>query len=395
MMGMPALCLSCLALIAVLYTSLALALTLLGARRGPRRASRADGGALPGVSVLKPLHGLEPRLLENLRAVCRQDYPRFELVLGVERPDDPAVAVVQALRTEGGACPVRLSTRAAGGGENPKVRNLAGMLPLARYDVLLLTDADTSIDPDFLRDVVAPLEDPRVGAVTCLYQGVPADGALWTELLTAFVNGFFIPAVRVGSLGRKSAYGLGAAILVRRAVLDRLGGLDAFSDHLSDDFLLARGVERCGLRVALGRPLVRTSVAEASLGEAWDHLVRWMHASRVARPWGFTLSVVMYPVALSALALLFGAGAVGGLLLGLGFLLRLALLWRQDRGILPVARLPLWAVAVDLLACAAWAKSVVTRDVRWHGRRYRLGPGGRMRLHQPGPPVGGASARRR
>lgn len=381
--------LSALTLFALCYT--ALAWTLTWRRRPPMRAPGATS-PWPGVTILKPLHGLEPDLRANLSSFCRQDYPACELVLGVERADDPALPTALAVQAENPQVQVRISRCAAGPGQNPKVRNLGGMLPLARHDILLLTDADTSVDPDFLRQVVEPLGDPAVGAVTCLYRGVPGNRGLCTHLLTAFVNGWFIPAVRVGSLGRRSAYGLGAAIAVRRSAFEAIGGLAALQDHLSDDFVLARRVEDLGYRVALGRPIVRTTLLEPSFRDFWHHLVRWMHASRVARPWGFAFSFLMYPVGLSVLALAAGAGSVGLVLLGLGYALRLALLARGNGRQLPLWQLPLLALPVDLLCFAAWAAAIATRDVRWHGRRYRLGPDGRMRLrpHQKGPRREGA-----
>lgn len=375
------------------YLLLALGLSL--ADRRPSAKGMGGGDAsLPPVTVLKPLHGPEPELDARLETFFRQDYPRWQVVFGVESPDDGALAAVERLRRRYPRVPVAVSSCAPAVGGNPKMNNLAAMLPLAEHAVLVLSDADVAVGPDYLRLVVAALAGPGVGAATCLYRAAPADAALASRAMAAFLNAFFIPSVRVGTWGRASAYGLGATLALGRDTLERLGGLSAAADHLADDFALGRAVERLGLRVAFAPAAVVTHVAEADAAALWHHLVRWMHATRTSRPWGYAGSIVTYPLVLSLLA-----AAVGGARPALALAV-LAVAGRWALGALhtPAGERtpgPLLAAAVEIAAGAAWAAALVGRRLRWRGRAYRVGPGGRLSPLAAAPSPTERRARRR
>jgi ceramide glucosyltransferase len=358
------------------YLLLALALSL--AERRPAGGGRApEEGPWPPVTVLKPLHGPEPDLDARLETFFRQDYPRWQVVFGVESPDDAALAAVERVRRRHPDVPVAVSHRALPVGGNPKMNNLAAMLPLAEHAVLVLSDADVAVAPDYLRRVAAALGRPGVGAATCLYRAAPADAGLMSRAMAAFLNACFLPSVRVGTWRRRSAYGLGATLALRRDTLERLGGLSPATDHLADDFALGRAVEGLGLRVAFAPADVVTHVAEGDAAALWRHLVRWMHATRVSRPWGYAGSIVTYPLVLSLLAAAAGGAPPALALAALAVAGRWALAAvHTPRGKRPPG--PLLAAAVEIAAGAAWAAALVGRRLSWRGRAYRVGPGGRL-----------------
>src|SRR3984893_6723804 len=130
--------------------------------------------ALPPVSILKPLKGTDPDIYESFRSHCLQDYPEYEIIFGVSDPDDPAVASVEQLRREFAGCAIRVVVCPNQLGPNVKVSKLEQMLQAASYQHLLVNDSDIRVERDYLRRVVAPLMNERVGMVTCLYRGVAA-----------------------------------------------------------------------------------------------------------------------------------------------------------------------------------------------------------------------------
>jgi ceramide glucosyltransferase len=342
------------------------------------RLAIAPEGPWPAVSVLKPLHGVEPHLWDNLLTFVNQDYPGpVEWVFGVATPADPAVAVVRALQRQFPALDIRLSTKAVALGANPKVNNLAGMLPLSRHPVLVLSDADIAVPAHYLKTVVAPLRTPDVGGVTCLYRGRAVLDNFWSRLLAAYINGWFLPSVLVALLGRPNAYGLGATIAVRRDALIRVGGLPAIANHLADDFRLAQLLQAHGFSVRLAPLVVNTGAAEPSWSALMRHLVRWARTTRAARPWGFAFSFLTYPIVLAVAALAVnGVNTVSGSLV----VAAVALRWTLYRLGAAQHERPLAAIGIVLvtewLAFAVYVAALARTRVEWRGRSYAVSRAG-------------------
>ncbi len=215
----------------------------------------------PAISILKPLHGAEPGLYENLRSFAEQDYPARQIVLGVTDPQDGAIEVAQALVHEFPGDDVVLVIERRMRGSNGKVSNLENMLPAARHDIFVLADSDMRVDRGYLATVTAPLNDPRVGIVTCLYKAVPTRG-IWSELGAMHINFGFFPGAVVGEALGVGRGCFGATIALRRQTLEHIGGFARVRDELADDHRLGDAVRSAGLTVVLSRYVVEARVAE-------------------------------------------------------------------------------------------------------------------------------------
>ncbi|MFP3563237.1 bacteriohopanetetrol glucosamine biosynthesis glycosyltransferase HpnI [Paraburkholderia sp. SIMBA_030] len=270
----------------------------------------------PAVSVLKPLCGAEPRLYENLATFCEQTHPCFQLLFGVSSPGDPAIAVVRRLQAAYPQVDIQLAVDASVHGSNLKVSNLINMAGMARHDIIVIADSDIAVEPDYLATVSAPLADPEVGVVTCLYraQGV---GGFWPRVGALFINEWFAPSVRVAHAGGSRRFGFGATLVLRCATLARIGGFAAIKDSLADDYWLAEHVRALGLRTVLSEVMVATDVIEPTFATLWQRETRWLRTIRSVNPFGFASLFITFTtpwvLAGALLALYFQVGAEAGL----------------------------------------------------------------------------------
>lgn len=340
-----------------------------------RLGAPPDPGPRPPVTVLKPLHGDEPLLEDALASFCAQDYPVFQLVFGVQDPFDPALPVLDRLRARFPHVDMAVVVDATPHGANRKIANLINMLPRARHGVLVIADSDIHAAPDYLDSLVAGLAAPDVGLVTTLYAGLPASGTLVGRLGAAHINHSFLPgALMARGLGRQDC--LGATMALTRDLLDRIGGLEALSNHLADDAMLGRLVQAQGLRVALARTVPATTVAETRLLALLQHELRWARTIRSLAPIGFVLSSSQYPLFWAALALVPALALGGAAWCGLAFLavwaVRAAQVRGVDRALGVASRLPLWSLPLrDALSIFVMLASYRTDQVIWRGQTLR------------------------
>jgi ceramide glucosyltransferase len=244
------------------------------------------GATLMPVTVLKPLCGAEPGLYENLRSFCKQDYPQFQIVFGLRDPTDPALAVARRLRREFPGCHIDIVVSPRLHGGNRKVSNLVNMLERADHRLLVMADSDAIVGRDYLRAVTAPLHDPGVGLVTCIYRDVPT-GELWSRLGAMYINEWYIPSVLLAWFFGHEGYASGQTLCIRRDTLQAIGSLRAIAGHLADDYKLGELVRARGGRIVLSRYLPRTEHAESSFGALQRHEVRWMRTLKILRPRSF------------------------------------------------------------------------------------------------------------
>jgi ceramide glucosyltransferase len=332
----------------------------------------------PGVSVLKPLHGAEPGLYQNLRSFAEQLYPSVQIVLGVNDARDGALAVARALICDLPGCDIALVVDPRARGSNLKVANLENMLEAARHDIFVLADSDMRVDQGYLAAVTAPLHDPLNGIVTCLYKGVPTGGK-WSELGALHINFGFLPSALVAeSLGMGGGC-FGATIALRRETLERIGGFAGLRDELADDHRIGDEVRSLGLAVELSPYIVETSVSETSFAGLWRHELRWARTVRTMAPAGFAGSVLAHPVAIAVL----GAAVTGfGLTSCIFLAISCALRWASARTIAMALGLPPakpWLLPVrDGLSFAVFVASFFGRTVFWRDQTFHVEASGRM-----------------
>jgi ceramide glucosyltransferase len=330
------------------------------------------------VSVLKPLHGAEKGLYENLRSFVEQDYPALQIVLGVSDPRDGALPAARALIGDLPACDIELVVDPRASGSNRKVANLENMLEVARHDILVLADSDMRVDRGYLAAVTAPLHDPSTGLVTCLYKGVPASGG-WSELGAMHINFGFLPGALVAEALGVGGGCFGATIALRRETLERIGGFTRLRDELADDHRLGDEVRTLGLAVMLSPYIVEARVSEPSLAALWRHEVRWARTVRAVAPAGFIGSLLTHAVAIAVL----GAAVTGfGLTSSIFLVISCVIRWATARVIAGALGLPpakLWLLPVrDALSFGVFVASFFGRTVIWRDEAFQVEASGRM-----------------
>lgn len=356
---------------AIAYTAVAIVCVARFGRREPDSDTAAD---LPPVSLLVPLRGEEPGLEENLRAFATQDYPVFQLVLGAASADDRALTIARRVAAALPDRNIEINVGEVRSASNPKIANVLSMMRIVRHKVLILADSDTRVNPAYVRSVTAPLHQPDVGVVTCLFAGVP--GATFSSKLGAmFMNEQFVPSVLVNCLFGPPRHCLGPTNAVRSTVLAAIGGFEALASHLADDFMLGNYVAARGLRVVISRYVVRTIVSDSSLARLWDHELRWHRTIRAVQPAGYAGMFLTYPVPLALLAFLLAPRPGRTAALFVAALARIALQRVSGRAF-GVASAPAWLVLPrDLFGIVVWACGLTGGAVRWRDTQLRIETG--------------------
>lgn len=245
------------------------------------------------VSVLKPLCGEEPRLYENLSTFCEQTHPCYQLLFGVSSSADPAIAVVRRLQAAYPERDIALVVDARVHGHNLKVSNLINLAARAKHELIVLADSDIAVARDYLEAVTAPLADPQVGIVTCLYHAKSV-GGFWTRVGAQFINEWFAPSVRIAHAGGSRSFGFGATLALRASVLADIGGFDALKDCLADDYWLAEHTRQRGMTTVLSEIVVDTDVIEPDFGTLWLRETRWLRTIRSINPLGFAFLFITF-----------------------------------------------------------------------------------------------------
>lgn len=342
------------------------------AARGSERSATPPAGNYPAVTLLKPLHGTEPDLYANLAGFCAQDYPGpMQIVFGVSDPADPAIAVVHKLIADFPGRDLILVINARRHGENRKVANLINMAGQARHDVLVVSDSDIVVAPDYLRSVAAALDGPGVGLVTCLYHGA-ATGGIWARLAAAAIDYHFLPNVLVGLRLGLATPCFGSTIALRKETLAKIGGFEAVADQLADDYALGALARRAGLSVAIPGHIVAHACAERSAPELVRHELRWARTIRSVDPLGFVGLAITHATPLALLGLLLGGGTPAALILVAAVVCRFVLQNEIDRAF-HLRGAYFWLGPLrDILSFAIFVISFFGRRVEWRGHRYGL-----------------------
>ncbi|HKT23347.1 MAG TPA: bacteriohopanetetrol glucosamine biosynthesis glycosyltransferase HpnI [Terriglobales bacterium] len=341
------------------------------------------------VSVLKPVHGTEPNLRENLESFFRQDYPNFELIFCARREDDAALQIARQLSEKYPAVNIRFMTSGEPPWTNAKLYSLEKMWKQASHDLLVISDSDVRVSPDYLREIIKPFANPKVGMTTCIFRGLPA-GGFWTDLEALGYSVEMTSGVVVADMLEGMKFALGPTMVVRRQCVEALHGFGFMADYCADDYILGNRVAESGMEVVLSHHSIDHMVFHHSFLSSMRHQVRWMRSTRFSRPKGHLGTVLTYAMPFGVLG--FFAGLASGYTkLGIS-LLAAAFLNRVVQSVLPgyvVARdrkaLALaWLYPVrDLLGAFLWLGSYLSAKIDWRGEEYSLTVGGKMLRARP------------
>jgi len=363
--------------------------TLVALRFFKRERARVLPDFTPAVSILKPVRGVDFGSYENFASFCRQEYRDYEILFAVNDDTDHAVPVIRRISAEFPEHRIRLLVGAEHLGANRKVNKLARLAGEAQNDVLVLTDGDVRVGPHFLREVVAPLADDKIGAVTSFYRGI-AEKNLGAELEAVGASSDFFAGVLMAGWTEGISFALGASIATTKNWLGKMGGFEAIAETLADDYELGHRIAKTGGEVVLSREAVWTMYPAQTFRSFWDHQVRWARTVRLCRPLSYVglLFTQGFPWSLLA-ALVAPTKRIAAFYLLAYLILRFAMAWTvgiwgvRDE----VLRRKIWLVPLrDAIHFVIWLASFGSNRIRWGNVEYAIRKGRMV------PVAGGGSA---
>jgi ceramide glucosyltransferase len=370
----------------ILTSTVFVGMVVVAALRFRKRSRPTPQEFTPPVSILKPLHGDEPALKENLRGFFEQDYPAFELLFCARTADDPALAIARELAAEYPTVPSQVLTCGAAPYANAKVFSLDAMEKAASHCILVVSDSDVRVTPQYLHGIMVDFSSPQVGLVTCLYRGVAVEGGLWARLEAVGMSIEMSSGVIVSQMLGPIEFALGPTMAARREAVQDIGGFSTLGPYCSDDFLLGNWIAAKGWQCRLSNHVIEHMVLNASFLESVRHQVRWMKSTRASLPKGHLGTGLTYKMPFGLLALA-AACALHRPMLGVALLLWTALecciqasvvaaLVVQEKNLIAKAAL---FIVRDLMGFGYWLASYGSRRILWRGETFELLHEGRMR----------------
>ena len=339
---------------------------------------------LPAVSILKPVHGNEARLKENIESFFRQDYPNYEILFAADTADDAALPVIRGICAQNPHIPSRILV--TGDPPWPNAQNFCfhRLTEAARHDILITSDSDVEVGPNYLRDVVPPLLDPQVGAVTCAFRGKSA-GGFWAYFDAIGQSVEFTAGVLMSNLLEETKFGLGPTVAVRKDSIGRIGGFAGVREYLSNDFVVGNFIYKAGFKVVLSSHVVDHMSSPKTFRQMWERQLRWAMGTRYSRPKGHFGSGLTFAVPYGILGLFAGLALdqplFGWSLFAAALLNRVLQCWivgwwaARD----PVARRTVLLYPLrDLHGFIMWCASYIFKRSLWRDNKYELLKGGRL-----------------
>jgi ceramide glucosyltransferase len=345
--------------------------------------------SLPAVSMIKPVHGLEPQLRENIESFFRQDYPKFEILFGADTAEDAALEIVREVSARYPQVASRIIVHGIPPWPNPQTYSLHCLAKEAKYGVIVASDSDVEVAPNYLREVAAPLLKPDIAMTTCLYRGKNV-GDFWSNQ-TAMLMSVEEPAgALVANLLEGMKFGLGPTIAVRKEALEKIGGYEKFYDYSANDFILGNLIHKAGYQVVLSSHVIDHIVNQSTFRKMLQNQLRWRVTERYCRPRGYLGMGLIFAMPFGILGFLaaglLGAWALGTALLAWAVVNRLveayAVGWLvlRDRPLLE----KIWLYPTrDLLGFIVWCMSFGGTKIAWRSSRFEL-QGERMVLRKDG-----------
>lgn len=345
----------------------------------PKQASAAPH---PGVSILKPVKGMDAGSYDNFASFCRQDHAGpLQLIFAAASPDDQVIPVIRQLMADFPDHDISLVVNPAIHGPNYKVSNLINAFPVARHDIIIVCDSDIRVSGGYLKSVTSHFSDPRVGLVTSLYRTSSVPGVATALEATGF-TAEMIPNVLVALRLEGLSFALGASMAVRREALASIGGFQALADYLADDYQLGNKIHLSGWLIALDGCFVESMVKAENLMSVLSRQLRWARTMRVSRPGGYLASGITLPFPAALLSTLIAPEPVLALsAVALLYALRMLVCTVFSRVFVRDGLFPRWLWLLplrDMLAFFTWALSFLGNRVEWRGSRFVLKPGGKI-----------------
>jgi ceramide glucosyltransferase len=336
----------------------------------------------PGVSLLKPVKGMDDNSYANFASFCTQLYAgKLQLIFAAASPDDAVIPVIRLLMDDFPDHDITLVVNPALHGLNYKVSNLINAFPKARHDIIIVCDSDIKVAPEYLQSVVAHFDDPLVGLVTSLYRTSNVHG-IATALEALGFTSEMIPNVMVARQLEGLTFALGASMAVRREALMNIGGFEVLAGYLADDYQLGNKIHLAGWLLALDDCFVESVIKTENLMTVLSRQLRWARTMRVSRPGGFLASGITLPFPATLLAsLLAPSPVIGVAAVVLLYGARLSICTIFSRRFVRDGLLPRWLWLLplrDMLAFFTWALSFLGNRVDWRGSRFVLKPGGKI-----------------
>jgi ceramide glucosyltransferase len=348
-----------------------------------KQGSSSDSAAsqknfTPPVSLLKPVHGLDFGSVENFESFCRQNYPEYEILFAVNDDSDPAVPLIREIATRFPERNIRLISGAPYVGANKKVNNLIELTRAARHEIIVLTDGDVRVLPNYLREVVAPFADAKTGAVTSFYRGI-AQKSLGAELEAIGAASDFFAGVLVAEWMEGMNFALGASIVTTKSWVAKIGGFEAIADMHSDDYELGHRIAKAGGEVVLSHENVWTMYPVQSAVGFWNHQVRWSRTVRLCRPLSFMGLIFTHglPWAVAA-TLVAPTGSIAVAYLAAYLVLRLVMAWAVGVRVAgdETVRQELWLIPFrDAIHFVVWLASFASNKISWSGEQFTMREG--------------------
>lgn len=336
----------------------------------------------PPVTILKPLCGIDQGTYTNLASFCQQNYPQYQIIFSVRSSTDPSIEVIEKLIQQFPEIDINLLVKDQIIGANLKISNLANAVTIAKYDILVIADSDIRVGSEYLKTVIQPLQDQKVGVVTCLYRSTAQGIATILEAICTATD--FQVGILVSKQLEGIKFALGSTIVIRKTTLTKIGGFAAVADYLADDYQLGYLPTQIGEKVVLSNYIVEHGLGHSSLLDSINRQIRWARCIRVSRPWGYGGLIFTFGTISSLLLLITNSGSIfSWLVFSITFLMRLIMAWLIGVKLLndSVTKKYFWLIPIaDIVRFIIWCCGFFGNTIKWRGTKFKLVKDGKLEI---------------
>ena len=336
----------------------------------------------PPVTILKPLCGIDQGTYTNLASFCQQNYPQYQIIFSVRSSTDTSIEVIEKLIQQFPEIDINLLVKDQIIGANLKISNLANAVTIAKYDILVIADSDIRVGSEYLKTVIQPLQDQKVGVVTCLYRSTAQGIATILEAICTATD--FQVGILVSKQLEGIKFALGSTIVIRKTTLTKIGGFAAVADYLADDYQLGYLPTQIGEKVVLSNYIVEHGLGHSSLLDSINRQIRWARCIRVSRPWGYGGLIFTFGTISSLLLLITNSGSIfSWLVFSITFSMRLIMAWLIGVKLLndSVTKKYFWLIPfADIVRFIIWCCGFFGNTIKWRGTKFKLVKDGKLEI---------------